>query len=409
MKITWISDSPMTNTGYSSQSLFLLNELSKKGYEIDYFAHNYCGQTISKGNVKLDDGTPFNFNLHGHGKEPFCKDVVIPHIRETRPDFVVYLLDTFMIYPWVLDLDFAPARSIFWFPTDGGYFPNGCENVLAKMTHTVAMAKYGQKQVKDTFGINSSYIPHAVDTDLFKPLDDEKKKEIKKKWGLNGRFVVGLVGRNQPRKMHDRALKAFAEFAKDVPDAVLFCHLDPNDAATHFDINKLANSLGIQNRVVYSGTTYTKGFTYKDMNEIYNLFDVYFSSTSGEGFGVCTIEAMSCGIPVVITNYTTSEELVGIHNAGLLVNLVGTEDVRLKGNTIQNYEHQTANGALMGSWGVERGIMDVKDAANKLRLMYDNPDNRIIYGEQGRKAAEKHYSWKVVADQWDKLLKEIKK
>lgn len=47
------------------------------------------------------------------------------------------------------------------------------------------------------------------------------------------------------------------------------------------------------------------------MVDIYNMMDVHALPTGGEGFGIPTVEAMACGVPNVITNYTTGYELVG--------------------------------------------------------------------------------------------------
>jgi glycosyltransferase involved in cell wall biosynthesis len=47
-----------------------------------------------------------------------------------------------------------------------------------------------------------------------------------------------------------------------------------------------------------------------ELAELDNLADLRVSATQGEGFGVLTIEAMACGTPTLITDYTTSRELL---------------------------------------------------------------------------------------------------
>ena len=46
------------------------------------------------------------------------------------------------------------------------------------------------------------------------------------------------------------------------------------------------------------------------MAHLYNCMDVFVLPTAGEGFGIPTIEAMSCGVPICVTNYTTGYELI---------------------------------------------------------------------------------------------------
>jgi len=171
----------------------------------------------------------------------------------------------------------------------------------------IAMSKFAALQAKKVHGIDSVYIPHGYDKKLFFPID---KNEAKRKLGLQGKFVVGTVARNQGRKMLDRTIKAFAIFCRDKPDAVLLMHTDPTDIAAGIDLNQLITRFQLQNRVFYTGTTFYKSFDYNKMNEIYNAMDLFFLSTSGEGFGIPTIEAMACGVPQVVTDYTTTKELV---------------------------------------------------------------------------------------------------
>jgi glycosyltransferase involved in cell wall biosynthesis len=408
-KILWVSDSPFTNTGYSSQSLFLLNALSKLGWDIHFLAHNYYGQILPKGCVKLADGTPFDFTLYPNGKEPYGKDVVTNLVRELKPDYTFYLLDTFMVYPWFLQLDFAPSISGFWFPSDGGRFPTGCENILRKVNIPIAMSMFGKNQLKDYHDIDVHHIPHGVDSEVFKPYTKEEKLELKKVKGLKDKYVVGLMGRNQGRKMHDRALKMFREFCKDVPEAVLLLHLDPSDGAMVFDIQKLVVEYGIENRVLYTGTKYYKGFTYEEMREVYGVMDVYLSSTSGEGFGVGTIEAMSVGVPVLNTLYTTTEELVVNNNAGEGIKLVGCEQTLFKDSDVRNFDFDVVNGTITGTWNVERGLADVGDGASKLRKLYLDSGLSLEYGSNGRKAVLEKYDWPVIVEQWDELLREVLK
>ena len=187
--------------------------------------------------------------------------------------------------------------------------------------------------------------------------------------------------------MADRMFKAFAKFAKDNPDAVLFCHSDPFDQAAVFDSIELIKSLGIENRVRFTGMSFFNGFDYKEMNEVYNAMDVFTLSTSGEGFGVPTIEAAACGIPSVVTDYTTTQELL-IENGvcGLAVPICGE---------------------LTGSWNVERGLVDIDKMAEAFQMMHDNPAMREEMGKIGLEKMKKYYTWDVVIPEWDKLVRKM--
>lgn len=419
-KILMLSDNPLMSTGYSSQALFLLNGLSDKGWECHLMAHNYIGQVLPEGNVKLADGTPFKFTLYPNGLEAYCKDLMEHRIREIRPDIFLVLLDTFMVYPWILEKDLAPAIPFFWTPSDGGRFPIGCENILRKF-NPIMMAKFGQKQIKDYYNIDSIHIPHAINSNIFSPLSDEEKKDLRKNfvaldWNgighkgiLHNKFVVGMMGRNQPRKMHDRAFKIFAKFARDHEDAVLLCHFDLRDPAGFCDLRNIIFEYRLQNKIFFTGTRYFQGFTYEKMREVYNLMDVYLSSSSGEGFGIGTIEAMSCEVPVLNTRYTTTEELVIENNAGLGLKLSGCPELNLFEMHSRDFDDAVMNGTLTGSWNVERGLVDIDDGVLKLKWFHHDRTNLKSYGLNGRKAVLEKYDIPIIVDSFDKLFKEALK
>ena len=119
------------------------------------------------------------------------------------------------------------------------------------------------------------------------------------------------------------------------------------------------------------------------MNEVYNAMDIFYLGTSGEGFGIPIIEAMSCGIPVLATDYTTTWELVERTRSG---------------------EAVKASEEILGTWNVGRAIVDVDDSAQKIIKLYKDAQLRKEYGLNGRAAVLKEYSWPVVAAQWDELL-----
>jgi len=324
----------------------------------------------------------------------YAQDRLRHYIEKYQPELFGVLLDTFMGLinqpqqrtDWYLKLDTSPAKSLWYFPSDGEYFPKDCEKVLEKTDFPIAMSKFAQAQVKKLYNIDTDYIPHGVNPTHFYPYSEEKKGATKKKWGLSNKFVVGAVFRNQARKMPERQLEAFCKFAKGKDDVVFFCHSDPYDISAPHDLKMLEERYGLTQtrKVVYSGMSHIDGFTRDQMRDLYNMFDVYLSSTSGEGFGVTTIEAMSTAIPMIITDYTTTKELVEKHKCGEIVKL---------------------SDEILGTWEVKRGLCDIDDMAEKLEKLYANDKLRKKYGQNGRDAVLKYYDYdKVVIPIWHKKL-----
>jgi len=417
MIITILSDSPTICTGYSDQSKKLAMYLTEQGHEVHYLANAYMGQPIK--NMELFDGTKFNFKIYGpkvFGDNYFSRQIS-QHLKETKSDIFIILLDTFMLHGdprnpngWFLNIDTSPAKTIFWYPSDGGGgLPKHCNKILMKCDRTVAMSKFAQKQVKDYYNLNTDYLPLATDPKRFYRFDDEKRNELRRKWQLDGKFVIGSVFRNQPRKNPDKYIKTFAKLKDKIPNAILLLHTDPTDVAAPIDIMLQARRYNVENRVRFTGMTAMKGFDWNQMNEVYNLFDVFYLPTSGEGFGIPIIEAMSCQVPVIATSYTTTPELIEENKCGYGVKLAGTIKHELLEMNSKDYDIQVDNGTILGGgWEVERGLIDIEDAANKLVELSKNPELCKQMGSNGRKAVlEKYVFEEHVGKPFIKMFEEL--
>ena len=101
---------------------------------------------------------------------------------------------------------------------------------INNIEYPVAMSRYGQQGLKKDFGADTTYIPHGVDTKLFKPRLNGKYGKFDKP----DAFVVGCVARNQHRKNIPRLVKGFAQFVKNKnlspKEAKLILHMDWMDA-----------------------------------------------------------------------------------------------------------------------------------------------------------------------------------
>jgi glycosyltransferase involved in cell wall biosynthesis len=133
----------------------------------------------------------------------------------------------------------------------------------------------------------------------------------------NDRFVVGMNAANKSggiihRKAFGENLMAFSIFVKKHPDAMLYIHTDP--VSPHgWNLMALGELLGIpkDNMAFVDPVSYRFGISQEDLAGIYSSMDVLLATSYGEGFGVPTIEAQACGVPVIVSDFAASAELVG--------------------------------------------------------------------------------------------------
>jgi len=121
---------------------------------------------------------------------------------------------------------------------------------------------------------------------------------------------VGMVSRNQPRKRFDVLMKAFAEFAKDKPEAKLYLHTALNDVG--WDIVDMSRQLGLKDKLVMTQELRTPSDTIpaKALNVIYNTFDVNALISLGDGFGLSLAESMSTGCAQLGSDHSCIKELI---------------------------------------------------------------------------------------------------
>jgi len=235
------------------------------------------------------------------------------HGEGNRSDVLVMtLMDV-----WVMNQGLGNMKGLklaCWTPIDHDPAPPGVLHFLRESkARVIAMSRFGEKQLEE---FNPLYVPHSVDTTVFRPLPDQKTACRE---GLNippDAFVIGMVACNQglpSRKSFPQVFQAFAEFHKTHPDAILFVHSDVFGRNGGVNLVELAHSCGIPTDAMRTShqRAYHIGIPQDALPYIYNAFDVLAMPSMGEGFGIPLIEAQACGIPVITTDWTAMTELCG--------------------------------------------------------------------------------------------------
>ncbi len=119
-------------------------------------------------------------------------------------------------------------------------------------------------------------------------------------------YIVGVVGRNQPRKRLDLAMQYFAE-CRELNDALLYMHVAPTGDCGA-DLRALTLYYGLAGRVILAEPDIGSGVGEDIMPLVYSSFDVLFTTTQGEGWGLTTMEAMACGVPCVVPDWSALGE-----------------------------------------------------------------------------------------------------
>ncbi|MCU1485821.1 MAG: glycosyltransferase [Actinomycetia bacterium] len=171
--------------------------------------------------------------------------------------------------------------------------------VLRGATHVFAAGTYPSAEADRAAGqaLPTTIVPPGVDTDLFRPLGDEAKREARARLGLptEGRLVMG-ISRLVPRKGFDALIEAAALLKPSHPDLTVGIVGGGRDRKR---LDKLAEKEGAP--VQFLGKV-----PFTDLPAAYACGDVFamlcrnrWAGLEQEGFGIVFLEAAASGVPVV--------------------------------------------------------------------------------------------------------------
>ena len=120
--------------------------------------------------------------------------------------------------------------------------------------------------------------------------------------------------RNQFRKRIDITIKAFAAFAVDKPEAMLYLHMGLKDQG--WDIMEVfareMSRVGLDpnNRIIMtSNQPNPPNVSVEMLNDIYNACDVGVNTCKGEGWGLVNFEHAACRVAQVVPDHTSCKEI----------------------------------------------------------------------------------------------------
>lgn len=154
-------------------------------------------------------------------------------------------------------------------------------------------------------------IPNGFDLEIFKP-DGNAQKKIRDELGLSrNTILIGLMARFDPQKNHANFLQAATILGRYFPN-VHFILCGDGVIPDNKNLFRLVQQSKITNRVHLLGRR-------EDMPKITAALNIASSSSSsyGEGFANVIGEAMSCGVPCVVTDVGDSALIVG--DTGIVV------------------------------------------------------------------------------------------
>jgi phosphatidylinositol alpha-1,6-mannosyltransferase len=152
----------------------------------------------------------------------------------------------------------------------------------------------------------------CVDTDKFFPVSTFPS-EIIKKFNLPVRdksFIISTLGRmskDAAYKGYERLIKVFERVSKDKPDAYLLM-IGRGDLVPY--LKQLAAELNISQKVIFTGSV--SDYELPILLSYGHIFSLVTENGDGmgEGLPLTPLEAMACGLPIIVGNQDGSREAI---------------------------------------------------------------------------------------------------
>lgn len=304
-KLLWHSNAPQVATGYGQQTALFLPKL-KDAYDLACS----CFYGI-EGHIAAWRGIPLLPAIGtDHGNETIRAHASMFFDGDDTDGLVVTLSDVWIYNPAI----WSRLNVASWCPVDHEPAPDPVVDYFrASGAVPIAMSRFGERELREA-GLDPLYVPHGVDTAAYRPVDDARAQTEMPE----DAFIVGMVAANKgnpSRKGFPEAFSAFAALREQHADAMLYLHTEATGRYSDgVNLPDLAERCGIPKEALLYCDQYRAvhfPFPPERMAAVYSSLDVLLMPSYGEGFGIPTVEAQACGVPVIVSDFSAQPELVG--------------------------------------------------------------------------------------------------
>lgn len=215
------------------------------------------------------------------------------------------------------------------------------------------------------FGLKNliTVIPNGINPEEFQILPPKEEFEEHYK-ELKNKKVILFLSRIHPKKGLDILARASGKIVKNRDDIRLVI-IGPDSEGYKAEVIEMFESMGILNKTIFTGM-----LTGREKLTALSRADVFVLPSYSEGFSMAILEAMACGIPIIITNKCNFPEV-----------------------------KEAGTGIIIEP--------DAEQLTDSLEKLLDDEDISKQMGKKGKKLIMERYTWNKIAERMIKLYENI--
>ena len=395
IKILTLSDHPLSPSGVGTQTKYFCESLLKTGR----YSIVSLGGAIKHNNYNAVNVEPYGIDwkivpVDGYGTVEMVRHI----IRNEGIDLVWFMTDPrFWGWLWEIENEIRPLCPMVYYHVWDNYpYPYFNRDFYLSNDHVVTISKLTHDIVRTVAPeVPSTYLPHAVDSNFFKPLSEKHIEDIRKNSLIEedrSKVIFFWNNRNARRKQSGSLIWWFKEWLdkEDLHDkACLVMHTEPKDPHGQ-DLEHIIDHLGLNKRQIMLSV---QKLPPENLAELYNMVDCTINISDAEGFGLATLESLSCGTPIIATMTGGLQEQVVDGDEEFGIPLIPRSK------------------AIIGSQQVPYIYEDRIDKAqfhSALSKIYKmGKKGRKELGLKGRQHVQKNYSFDKLQKRWVEIVEEV--
>lgn len=443
--ILFVGEASFLRTGFSTYWYNVLNRLYKTNkiniVEMGCYARSSDPRAKSLpwkfiGVIPEEsDKRTMEFYHQNYREAQFGRFIMEDVLAAVRPDAVVCLTDHWMAYFWNNSIFRDKFHWIYMACVDSQ--PQGWDwlktyegaDTLLAYSHfgKRVMEEQSKTDIAASLGIKPLDVKMVcqpgIDVNIYQP---KNKAQIKAQFGIPTQFqFIGMVSRNQKRKLFSRLIESFRTFKDNngwleekkrlanIDNIKLLLHTCVQDVG--FNIPETIRRQGLLSEVFFTYvctscgvfgvspfighpaecpackkrtfiTPNTQiGLPDEAFTNVFNLMDVYVQMSVAGASEMCLLNAKSVGVPIVTTDYAAMYEQAR-NGGGIGIKC----DLETEAETMQL-----------------RAFFDRQDLVDKLTKLFRKSGTLEQLGREARRCAVEYYDWDLTAKKWEYIFDSI--